>query len=147
MKTSQEKAMIALDIIARAKLVNQQTIYDNEELEITMNTIEKQFVDFIENDLTNQNFYVVFLEWLKSNVKELITKEPYCVYLIANVQDGVVEVESDFYDNYWYAEYIQVSNESFYNALKYDDYNVKSKFPSNSTLLVQIIEEYGRSFA
>jgi len=142
MKTFQEKSNIALEMIARAKLVNLQGNYNDDELIDTMQNIENEFVVLIENTLTNQNFYSVFIDWLRANVKELIDT-PTNVYLILK-ETGLYEVNQDEFNIHYYT---LENPEYFYKLLLNDEYMAKCVFKSNSPLLKTIIEEYGRKFS
>ena len=146
MKSFQEKSNIAVEMIARAKLVNLQETYNDDELLDTMEQIEKEFTNYIEYSLANQNFYELFLDWLRANIKELIFNESINtlvstndVYLIASFIKGVFEVDFETFENCTYPELNEIE---FYNDLCDVECTMKCKFPIDSTLLKEIMEDY-----
>jgi len=143
MKSFQEKSNIALEMVARAKLVNLQETYNDDGLMDTMEEIEKTFVTYIEDSLANQDFYELFLDWLRANIKELIAVETSTddIYIIANIIDGVREVDLDTF--YEYSTYQKLNEIQFYNSLDDGGCEIKCIFTRDSDVLENIIHEYG----
>ena len=143
MKSFQEKSTIALEIVARVKLVNLQGKYNDEELVAAIIDIENVFVEHVGSTLTNQDYYQVFLDWLRANIKELITVKNNVgdvnVYLTADVVNGVVEVDLETFDD---SEYQNVNEPAFYKALSEDDCAVKCIFYRGSDVFNKVSNEY-----
>lgn len=136
-----QKSQIAIEIVARAKLVNLQGTYNDEELLDAIESIEKEFNEEVAETLTNQDYYEVLLDWVRANVKELIT--PYENLYLLLKEHGVYEVTE-----YTFTHSIHPleTPEDFYNMVLDGEYNAKAIFKSNSPLLKSLIEEYGRKF-
>ena len=138
-----QKSQIAIEIVARAKLVNLQGTYNDEELLDAIESIEKEFNEEVAETLTNQDYYEVLLDWVRANVKELISHVT-SVYLVLK-GNVIYEVEQDDYiDTPFYPVTPDYLNDLLANGD--DEHYAKAVFKSNSPLLKSLIEDYGRKF-